>query len=395
MKSFSKVALLAVILFSSTTIWADKGTVKVGFLTPLSGIVSDFGKIQHIAMEMAIEKINKRGGVRRMPVEVVIYDTGGHPSKLEQAKAHLRKLAEEDGVLVIIGPFYSFECEALFPVTNETKVAVIATASSKPGLSDLKKRPYAFRLTVSEDKMAMAQFKKWISTYNIKSVAILYDKKDPTASVTGVKLWPIVLKKLGVRLLNAKDPINFETGDRNFISQVDKLKSYNPDGICISGLPIETGRIALELRRQGLKKPLIGQNQSLSPQLIEVAGKAVEDFWAVGLFYPDDPSPKVRAFVKEFRKRCQERYPDMNCDPMQFDVAVYDILHFLVDIMKKERISNDPVKLQEDRDKIRDGLANMKIWRGTAGMMAFDKKGDGIRTIHILRVKDGKWQPVY
>jgi len=36
----------------------------------------------------------------------------------------------------------------------------------------------------------------------------------------------------------------------------------------------------------------------------------------------------------------------------------------------------------------------MKRWRGTAGMMAFDKKGDGIRTIHILHVKDGKWQPV-
>jgi len=37
----------------------------------------------------------------------------------------------------------------------------------------------------------------------------------------------------------------------------------------------------------------------------------------------------------------------------------------------------------------------MGIWRGTAGMMAFDKKGDGIRTVHILKVKDGRWQPAY
>jgi len=26
--------------------------------------------------------------------------------------------------------------------------------------------------------------------------------------------------------------------------------------------------------------------------------------------------------------------------------------------------------------------------------LAFDKKGDGIRTVHILKVKDGSWHPV-
>ncbi len=37
----------------------------------------------------------------------------------------------------------------------------------------------------------------------------------------------------------------------------------------------------------------------------------------------------------------------------------------------------------------------MKMWRGTAGMMAFDKKGDGIQTIHVMQVKDGRWRPSY
>ena len=85
----------------------------------------------------------------------------------------------------------------------------------------------------------------------------------------------------------------------------------------------------------------------------------------------------------------------MNCDPEQYDQVVYDIMLFLADIMKKKFIRNDPLKIREERDRIRDGLADMGVWRGTAGMMAFDKKGDGIRTVHILKVQDGKWRPAY
>ena len=86
---------------------------------------------------------------------------------------------------------------------------------------------------------------------------------------------------------------------------------------------------------------------------------------------------------------------DVRCQSDQFDVVVYDILQFLVNVMKKIGITGDPANVQQSRNRIRDGLAHMKMWRGIAGMMAFDKKGDGIRTIHIMEVKDGKWQPTY
>ena len=85
----------------------------------------------------------------------------------------------------------------------------------------------------------------------------------------------------------------------------------------------------------------------------------------------------------------------MGCDPEQFDVVVFDIFQFLVDIMRKQGISGVSGSLQQERTKIRDGMANMRPWRGTGGLMGFDKKGDGNRTIHILQVKDGKWQPAY
>ena len=126
-----------------------------------------------------------------------------------------------------------------------------------------------------------------------------------------------------------------------------------------------------------------------------MAGKDAEGVVSNTLFNPGDPNPKVAGYVKNFTKKCTRTYPDVSCRSDQFDVVVYDILHFVVDVMKKKGITGDPAQVQENRNRIREGLAGMKMWRGTAGMMAFDKKGDGIRSIHIMQVKDGKWQPMY
>jgi len=375
----------------SATAWAGQELIKVGLLAPITGPTPDWGKKQVIGTEMALEEINKRGGIYGKPVEVVVYDTGG---EADRTLALYRKLVEEDKVLVVIGPLYSDPCEALIPKTSEGKVAIIATASAKPGLSDLEKWPYGFRMTVSSEKKEVFLAKAWVEAYHIKRVVVVYDTKAAVTAALGAKLWPQIFINLKVDVLNRDDPITFDTGERNYSHLTRRIQSYNPDGICISALPQEAGHMVAEIRRQGLKQPLLGGSPTLSPVVIDIAGDAAEDLWAVSLFSKDDPSPRVQAYVKEFQLRCRQRYPDMNCEPEQFDVAVYDILTFVADIMRKKGIGGDPEKLQADRDKMRDGLATMKRWRGTAGMMAFDKKGDGIRTIHILHVKNGKWQPV-
>jgi len=388
------IGLMVVVLLvgSWNILWAEQDTLKVGLLVPVTGKSPDWGKKQVIGMEMAVEMINRRGGVNGTPVEVIQYDTGGGPAQAVEA---YQKLSQADKVLVVVGPLFSGTFKGLLPVTNEEKVALVATASAKPGLSDLKRYPYAFRMTVTSEKKEGPQAKAWVDANQVKNVAIVYDKKDLFTVGLGKKLWPKIFKGLGVNVVNLADPITFETGDTDFASQVKQLKSLNPDGICISAFPVETGEIIKEIRNQGLKQPLLGGSATSTPRVVEIAGDDAEGLWAVSLFYLDDPSPKVQKYAKAFRKRCQQRYPDMGCDPEQFDVVVYDIFQFLVDIMRKQGISGASGSLQQERTKIRDGMANMRPWRGTGGLMGFDKKGDGNRTIHILQVKDGKWQPAY
>ncbi len=390
---FILVTGLILIILISNPLWAQEGKLKVGLLAPVTGPMNpDWGKKQVIGLDMAIEKVNRRGGIGGIPLEAVIMDTGGDQ---QQGVAAYRKMAGEDKVFIIIGPLLTSVYLGVFPVTNEEKTAVIATASATPGLSDLNKWPYAFRMTVTSDKKEGPLVKSWVAAHKTKNVVILYERESTVTSTIAKKIWPEIMKDLNVRILNENDPISFPVGQKDFKKHVEKAMTYQAGGIGISAFPQEAGELIKEIRRQGLKQPILGASPTANPKVIEIAGDAAEDLWSMSLFYPEDPNPKVQSYVEEFRRRCKKKHPAMNCDPEQFDVVVHDILLFVADIMKKKGITGEPLRLQEERDKIREGLANMGIWRGTAGMMAFDKKGDGIRTVHILKVKDGRWQPVY
>ncbi len=342
--------LLAICIFGAglPLLWADSGSLKVGLLAPMTGLNPGWGKKEAVGIEMAVEKINRRGGINGTPVEIILYDTG---SDAAQTLENYRKLAEDDHVLAVIGPLFSHCFEPLRPATNREKVVIIATASAKPGLSDLKKFPYAFRMTVSAENIENVMAKAWVKAHQIKSVALIYDSENVYTAVVGKTVWPEIFRELNVQILNRNNPTCFSTGDTDFTQQALQLKQYNPDGICIAALPKEGGLILKAIRKQGIKQPILGANAMSSQAIIEIAGEDAEGFWTGSVFNPDDPRPKVVAFKKEFTKRCEAKYPDMGCRPEQYSVVVHDILLFLVNIMKRKGINNDPEQLQENRKK--------------------------------------------
>ena len=224
------------ILFFLCPAAAEPGPIKVGLLAPMTGPNPDWGKKQIVAMELALEKINLRGGVNGTPVEMYALDTGGDAAKAIEA---YRELANSDGVLAVIGPFMSRAFEVLRPATNEEKVCIIATASAQPGLSDLNKYPYAFRMTTSSGKSEGASARAWLKAHQIKTVVVVYEGKGPYCSAIGKSLWPKMFADMNVEVLNKKDPILFSRGETAFAEQLNLLEKYNPAGICIAGMPPE------------------------------------------------------------------------------------------------------------------------------------------------------------
>ena len=128
------VALSLPLLFSGPASAQLAGKeILIGAPFALTGIWKDFTNKNSIAIQIAVEEINAAGGIKGVPLRLITYDTASKPT---EAARVMRKLAEDDKVLAMFGPWSSGEAEVAFPVINKIGVVSISQASSKPGLDE-------------------------------------------------------------------------------------------------------------------------------------------------------------------------------------------------------------------------------------------------------------------
>ncbi|HEU0063276.1 MAG TPA: ABC transporter substrate-binding protein, partial [Hyphomicrobiaceae bacterium] len=92
---------------------------KIGSEQPLSGAGALGGKTALVGLQMAVDRINKMGGINGRPVELVIADD---ESKPDVARRKTQKMVEEDNIDVHVGGFLSNICLACMPVWEEAKI---------------------------------------------------------------------------------------------------------------------------------------------------------------------------------------------------------------------------------------------------------------------------------
>ena len=383
MKFFGVVGiclLLALLTMTTVVPSASAAEVKIGVLMPLTGYIAFFGGMQEATLRLAQKEFAKMKPAGGFDLKFVVYDTGSKP---QDAILMAQKLMHTDRVLCILGPFLSTECEQVFPVVNRDKVPIITASSAKPGLTAAN-RPWTFRNIMTSDKINEPTIQKWVKDKNIKTVVILTDIKSKVSETYGKDVAPNLLKKYGVRIL---DNIDFVTEDVDFSAQITKTKAANPDGIVLAGEYSLAANIAREARKQGLKQPFLADVPCASPELIKLGGEAVEGTYAPTDFWPGNPEPKVQSFVKKFKPEYGQ-----DKDPHTTTACMYDTLYITRYFVEKVGLSAKPEDLQKDREKIRDGWANLKDYPGEVqGKTTIDKNGDALKEYYTLSVKGGQW----
>ncbi len=373
---------LLVLSFSLTTAvhQASAAEIKIGVLMPLTGYIAFFGVMQEATLKLSQKEFAKMGPAGGFDLKFIVYDTGSKP---QDAILMAQKLMHTDKVVAILGPFLSTECEQVFPVVNRDKVPTITGSSAKPGLTAAN-RPWTFRNIMTSDKINEPTIKKWVQDQHIKTVVILTDIKSKVSESYGKEVAPTFLKKYGVKIL---ENIDFVTQDVDFSAQITKTKAANPDGIVLAGEYASAANIAREARKQGLKQPLLADVPTVSPEYIKLGGEAVEGTYAPTDFWAGNPDQKVREFVRKFK---QEYGQDK--DPHTTTACMYDTIHIMRYIVGKAGLSGKPDDLQKDREKIRDGWANLRDYPADAtGKTTIDKNGDAIKDYYTLVVKGGQW----
>jgi branched-chain amino acid transport system substrate-binding protein len=351
--------------------------VKIGILMPLSGKGASYGLQQQVAIQMVQDELAK-SGVKGEKLQLISYDTRGENA---EAISLTRRLISTDKVLAIIGPYLSAETEVAFPAAVQGKTPIITASAAKPGIAT-RNRPWAFRNALSSDQMDSKLVDAWLAANpGIKSVVVLTDIKDAFTKVDGTSVFPDVLKAHGIKVL---DNISFQTADIDFAAQVTKAKQLNPDGLVVAGLYNEGGNVVREIRKQGLKQPVIGALGMSSPRYLEIAGAAAEDSMVVMPFWPDNPDPRVAKWSAEYIQRSKST-------PANTDALMYDTLHIVTSCIESSGVTNKEADLAADRERIRSCLEKMPTFAGIVGPVRFNADGDAVLQPTVLQAKAGKW----
>jgi branched-chain amino acid transport system substrate-binding protein len=116
---------------------------KIGSFQSLSGAAALGGKTALVGLQMAVDRINKSGGINGRPVELLVVDD---ESKPDVGRRKIEKLVVEDEVDAHVGGFLSNICLACMPVFEEAKIVNMISVCLDTTLTTTKCNRYSFRV---------------------------------------------------------------------------------------------------------------------------------------------------------------------------------------------------------------------------------------------------------
>jgi branched-chain amino acid transport system substrate-binding protein len=115
---------------------------QIGTMQPLSGAGAAGGQTALVGVQLAVDRINKAGGIKGRPIELIIAD---YESKPDVGRRKAEKLASEDKIDVQVGGFLSNVCLACMPVWDEYKIVNMISVCLDTTITTSKCSRYSFR----------------------------------------------------------------------------------------------------------------------------------------------------------------------------------------------------------------------------------------------------------
>ena len=376
------LALVAGLCVAGSGTALAQSELLLGFLTSDSGPFVTLARSNEVAVRMALDEINAAGGVNGKKLRHIAFDTAGNPA---QSVVGLRKLADDDRVLAIIGPLSSGQVQVAGPAGDRAGVVTMSMSSSAPKL--VANFKYAMRNTSDEAYM----FERLMSTLKSKGIAsatgaIAYANDDIISRTLGEKVLPALMKKAGV---DVKLSVDFKFGAFDFSAQVAQLKA-NPTDLIGVGSPQEAAvKLVQEMRRQGHKGRMIGGTTINDPDLPMRMGKDGDGTVISSTFFAD-LNDRTKKFAAEFTKRAKAANLE-RLQASQFDAATYGIVQYYAWAMKEANVTGDPKRLAEEGTAIRQALGRMKGFPALEGAISFGADNDALKPVYIIEARDGKW----
>ncbi len=351
--------LLATFLVFGLSFSAIAANPKVGVVSPMTGATATFGQENANGIKLAYEKLKKGKGPK---FDLIIEDD---KSEAIESTNATRKLLSVDKISVMIGAPTSSLALASAPIVQEAKIPFITPTATNAKVTQVG--DYITRACFTDDFQGVVMAKFAVENLKKKKGLVLVENTSDYSKGLA-KSFTDEFKKIGGEIVSTEE-LTYAAKDTDFQSLLRKVKRANPEFIFIPGYYVEVGLIVKQARALGITVPFLGGDGWDSPKLFEIAGEAVKGSYISSHFAPDDKSPVVQNFVKEYEKAYGSK-------PGSFAALGYDSLGIVADAMKRAK-SNKPAD-------IRAALVATKGYQGITGTITFDKDRNPTKSAVVL-----------
>lgn len=337
-----------------------EGSFTVGAAGPWK---EGYGVMSRRGIDLAVEEINRAGGIDGRPLKVISRDDEADGS---QAAVIAQEFVANPEVLAVVGHVNSGAMLAASRIYDGQLTAVATTASSPDltGVSD-----WTFRVISSDslNGVILARFASRIggTSSALKQASIIYEN-----DTYGRGLADAFRRAFRGTVVNF-DPISEQVDAEPFISYI---KSRQVGIVFVAGRETSALRLLREARRQGLDAVFIGGDgwQSI------VSDTAASNGAYVGTsFSSENPDPDVQRFVNAFEQKYDTR-------PDAFAALAYDATRLIAEAIAKNG---------GNRKGVREHLASLTAataFDGVTGPVYFNRNGDPIGMgFHVAQVIGG------
>jgi len=344
---------------------AQGATLKIGMVIPVTGPAAESGKYALTGVKLALERVNKAGGVLGKQVELITEDD---QTTNPGAVLAFSKLAAQSDIAAFIGPIRSTQVHALAP--DLLKIAKpMMFGGTDPALTKLGNR-WLFRFRPNDSYSGRVIAAYGIETLGKKNWAVVHS--TDAFGTNGGKALTEALGKAGAKV--AIDQ-GYPNQSQDFTPVVLAIRQSGAD-IIGSYFTFENDLaiFARQLRQLGVTIPWVGSPSIAVATAVKLAGPALYGTFGVADF-AEESSDAAREYGKLYRAASGGAAPDI------FGSWPYDAMSVLCAAINKAG-STDP-------EKIRDAILATKGYKGAEGEYNFDEFGDGLHGYNIVRNEKG------
>ncbi len=342
-RSRSLLVALALAGAASHTFAADP--IKIGVDGPFTGGSSSMGVSMRDGVRLAIDEINKSGGVLGRQLVAVERDD---EAKNERGVQIAQEFINKEKVAVVVGYINTgvalasqrFFQEAKIPVLNN-----VATGSVITHQFDKEPENYVFRNAAHDSIQAPMIVEEAVTRRGYKKLAILADstnygqlgRQDLETALKAKGITPVATEKFNIK-------------DVDMTAQLLKAKEAGAEAVLTYGIGPELAQIANGMTKLGWKVPIVGSWTLSMANYIDNAGPGGEGTRMPQTFIQEPTNAKRQSFIISYLKTFNPKNARM--DSPVSAAQGYDSIYLLAAAIKQAGSTEGP--------KIKAALEDLK-----------------------------------